>query len=85
MNGTLEVVRDVIQLQKIIKGEVVVEMGSKSWQCGGDHLGKGKSRARCDSRGHGPIHGIPCTGVTRKHTLAERQLRGGGVLLSFCV
>ena len=34
MKGTLEVVRDVIQLQKIIKGEVVVEMGSKSWQCG---------------------------------------------------
>jgi len=36
MKGTLEAVRDVIQLQKIIKGEVVVEMGSKSWQCGGE-------------------------------------------------
>lgn len=52
MKGTLEVVRDVIQLQKIIKGEVVVEMGSKSWQCGGEGLGKGRNRVRCDSRGH---------------------------------
>lgn len=73
MKGTLEVARDVTQLQKIIKEEVVVEMGSKSWQCGGDSLGKGRSR-RCDSRGHRTHPWLP----TRKHTLAERQLRGGG-------